>query len=155
MNFSFAQTKRSNIQSLQQVTALGKERIQLWKMVETPYFSPTSGAQKHLCKSASPRQPNVTLCQFMRCGCKVLRPANKLGKTHSAPLEEFLKVRAVLSTSCVNQPTWGGENPSESWLRLLRATHSTRGPGVSRGGHGPAKFTLRVDPKHQGSRTSS
>lgn len=56
------------------------------------------------------QQPSVTLYQFMRCGYKVLRPGNELGKTHSAHLEEFLKVRAVLRTSCVNQLTWSLEN---------------------------------------------
>lgn len=67
-------------------------------------------SSKSLLTSLPNQQPNVTLYQFVRCGYKVLRPGNELGKTHSAPLEEFLKVRAVFRTSCVNQLTWSPEN---------------------------------------------
>lgn len=67
------------------------------------------------------KQPDVTWYQFMRCGCKVPRPGNELGKMSSDSLQEFLKVGAVLRTSCVHRFIQPWENTAELWTSLLGA----------------------------------
>lgn len=92
----------------------------------------------------------------MRYGYKVLRPSNELGKTHSAPLQEFLKVRNILRTLCLKPLTQAHED------RALSPDPPAHGcichlwtRNVTGGGDPAAKFTLSVGSTHPGSGTSS